>query len=455
MRSVWAVARNTIAQALRMKVAAVVIVLLLVMLPLMSRIMGGDGTLQGKLQTFVSYGLSLMSLLLCILTIAISTFTLTNDIKGKYIFLVVTKPIHRFQIICGKLLGISIVNIVLLVIFSSTIYGLTIMIPRIADADESQIAQANNEFFTARASLTDPIDEEKVEQLAQARFKELKEKGQLPESMEELSVLSQLRGQEKLKARSIAVGHSKKWEFKNVKLRNPEDTIFIRFKYSVSINPIDDKVHGYWEIGDLRQMEAGIGEWKTPIARVVQSDTVRTFVELEIPGSVIADDNYVAAAFRNTNLNQTTVIPEEVQLLYRVDSFTSNYIRVVLLIFVRLFYLAALGVSASTWLSFPVAFLITIVVFFVGMINGFIMESLDLFGPTGTIIVSLTLKPLIWLLPKLDGDFNPTQFVVFGRYLTWQFLATVYATSIGIKALVLTLFGIWIFSNRELAKTVT
>lgn len=455
MRSVWAVARNTIAQALRMKVAAVVIILLLVMLPLMSRIMDGDGTLQGKLQTFVSYGLSLMTLLLCVLTVAVSTFTLSNDIKCKYIFLVVTKPLHRFQIICGKLLGIVIVNIVLLVIFSSTIYGLTLMIPRIVHAEESEIAQARNEFFTARASLTDPIDEEKIEKLALTRFQELKAKDQLPEGMSDVSALSQIRGQEKLKARSIEVGHSKKWEFENVRLRNPDDTIFIRFKYNVSITPVDDKVHGYWEIGDLRQMELAAGSWKTPIARVIQSDTTRTFIELEIPGSVIAEDNYVAAAFRNTNLNQTTVIPEEVQMLYRVDSFTSNYIRVVLLILVRLIYLAALGVSASTWLSFPVAFLITVVFFFVGMINGFIMESLDLFGPVGTIIITFTLKPLIWLLPKLDGEFNPTQFVVFGRYLTWQFLATAYGVAVGIKAVVLTGFGIWIFSNRELAKTVT
>ena len=66
MRSVWAVARNTIAQALRMKIVFVVIILLLAILPLMSKIIVGDETLHGKLQTFVSYGLSLMTMLLCI-----------------------------------------------------------------------------------------------------------------------------------------------------------------------------------------------------------------------------------------------------------------------------------------------------------------------------------------------------------------------------------------------------
>ena len=64
MRSIWAVATNTIKQAVRMKIAAVFIVLLIVLLPVMSVSMTGDGTLKGRLQTFVSYSLSLTSLLL-------------------------------------------------------------------------------------------------------------------------------------------------------------------------------------------------------------------------------------------------------------------------------------------------------------------------------------------------------------------------------------------------------
>ena len=105
MRRIWAVAVNTIAQAVRMKIAAVFIVLLLILLPMMSLIVTGDGTLKGKLQTFVSYGLSLTSLLLCLLTIIISIYSLSSDIKQCQIWTVLTKPIRRFELLCGKLLG--------------------------------------------------------------------------------------------------------------------------------------------------------------------------------------------------------------------------------------------------------------------------------------------------------------------------------------------------------------
>ena len=72
MDRIWAVAKNAIRQALRMKVAAIFVVLLLVLLPVMGLTATGDGTLLGRLQTFVSYGMSLTSLLLCLLTIIVA-----------------------------------------------------------------------------------------------------------------------------------------------------------------------------------------------------------------------------------------------------------------------------------------------------------------------------------------------------------------------------------------------
>ena len=122
MHSIWAVATNTIRQALRMKVALIFTILLLVLLPVMALSMPGDGTIKGRLQTFVSYGLSLTSLLLCLLTIVVSIFSLTNDIKQRQIFTVLTKPVRRFQLLLGKLLGVVLLDVALLALFSAIIY---------------------------------------------------------------------------------------------------------------------------------------------------------------------------------------------------------------------------------------------------------------------------------------------------------------------------------------------
>ena len=455
MRSVWAVAKNTIAQALRMKVATVIILLLLILLPLMSGIMEGDGTLKGKLQTFVSYSLSLTSFLLCLFTIAISTYSLTHDVKYKQIHLVVTKPIHRFELLLGKLLGVVMLNVFLLAVFAVIIYGLTVAMPGMGEIDEEQLAEAHREFFTARIGLKVDVDEEKIEKQAIKEYQKLAAEKELPETMSRGRILSELRGRERLKERAVEVGHEKVWRFENVELQDDTETLFIRYKYQVSGEGelLDGKVYGTWFVGDYRQVEYGLGDFKTRIYPVARAEVTQTFHEFEIPADAVAEDGYLAVVFRNDFRNRTTVIPQDVEVLYRADSFTSNYVRVILLLLVRLIFLAVLGISVSTWLSFPVAILICLAVFFIGTINGFIAGSFDYLDSGFSLLYSFTIKPLFWLLPRFDGEFNPTRFMISAKLVTWPWLARVYSITVFAKGVLLLLFGMLVFSNREIAKT--
>ncbi len=453
MHRVWAVSRNTIAQAVRMKVALSVFILLVVLLPLMSMIMTGDGTLKGKLQTFVSYGLSLTSLLLCLLTIIMSSYALSNDVKNRTIYLVATKPIRRFQIVCGKLLGIVIVDIFLLTLFAGIIYGLTMMIPKISGADEAEITQAQKEFFTARVSLTDPVDKDKINELTRQAYEKLQAAGQLPEKMSARRTLQELKGQQIMKASVVEVGTEKVWEFENIHLDENVKSIFVRFKYDVASGPVGVPIDATWLVGDYRQVQMALATPQTPIHWEDRSDAIRTFHEFEIDRSVIAGDGYLAVVFRNLPTNQGTIVPEEVQVLFQVGGFGGNYFRAVLLILVRLLFLAGLSVSLSTWLSFPVAVLVAMVIFVMGTVNGFINESFEYLSTGASIVYGLTLKPILWFLPQFDAAFNPTGYIVSGKFLSWFFLAKVSLVTVAAKTLLLVLFGIWIFGKRELART--
>ena len=102
MSRVWAVAKNSFVSAMRMKTAIVFMLLLIILLPIMSLTSTGDGTIKGRIQSFISYGLGLTGLLLSILTIIVSCYTLSSDIKHKQIYTVVTKPIRRFELILGR-----------------------------------------------------------------------------------------------------------------------------------------------------------------------------------------------------------------------------------------------------------------------------------------------------------------------------------------------------------------
>ncbi len=446
MHSIWAVATNTIKQALRMKIAAVFMVLLLVLLPVLGVSMTGDGTLKGRLQTFVSYGLSLTNFLLCLLTVIVSIYTLTHDIQQRQIYTVITKPVRRYQLLLGKLLGVVLLSTFLLMLFSSVIYVITIYTPKIYDADEEDLFQVNNEFFTARAALVPP-QVDVTEEVLDA-YGKLEKGGQLPPDMPRRKVMAELTRRIELRKRAAVVGQRLVWEFDNVKVLDPNEIVFIRYKYDASISPPDLMIYGRWDVGDIRQVPPVF--WSFP-----SKDPIRTFRELHVPADLIAKDGYLAVSFVNLHLNNTTVIfpPDGLELLYKADTFTGNFIRAVLLMWLRLVFLASLGLLTSTFLSFPVAILLSLCIFFTATFSGFCLESFDYLGGNLSWVYSYTLRPMILLLPQFD-KFNPTKFLISARLLGWSLLAEAAGLMVCIKALILLFFALLIFKFREIAKII-
>ena len=141
MGRIWAVAKNTFVSSMRMRIAIVFMLLLIVLLPILSMTNTGDGTTMGRLQSFISYGLGLVAFLLSVLTIIVSCYTLSSDIKHKQIYTVVTKPIRRCELVVGKVLGVIVLDILLLFVFSSVIYVLTLQMPRLSGTDESELSR--------------------------------------------------------------------------------------------------------------------------------------------------------------------------------------------------------------------------------------------------------------------------------------------------------------------------
>ena len=453
MSNVWAIAKITLAQAVRMKVALVVILMLAIMLPIMGVIVTGDGTLLGKLQTFSSYGISLTSMMLCFLVIALSCFTLNYDIKNKHIFTIITKPIKRNEILLGKFFGLVILNGGLLLIFSALIYTFTVLMPRLTEVDQEQLEQVQNEFFTSRIAIQPGIDMDKIEKEAEKELEKLiASQAPIFENRTRAQVLRMLIGQKKLEAKTVEPGSVLKWEFNNVKIENLDEPIFIRFKYDVSVDPPDLNIYSRWIAGDLRSLEKG----EKPKTRIFDSylrkDIVRTAKEIKMPADVVGEDGYLEIAFQNVYYNNTTVIPQEVEILYKSDMFTVNYFRAVGMIMIRLVFLAALGVALSTWLSFPVAIFVSLVFYQIGMTNGFIVESIESLSIGMELIYSLTIKPLMSLLPRFDDMYNPAPMIVAGRTISWYFLMKAFIVTAVIKSSLIFLFGMLVFSRREIAR---
>jgi hypothetical protein len=456
MRRIWAVAKNTIRQALRMKVADAFVVLLLILLPVMGLTVTGDGTLKGRLQTFVSYGLSLTGLLLSFLTIIISIYTLTSDIEHRQIYTVITKPIRRSHLILGKLLGVIVLDVVLLALFAGIIYGGTMLMPWFFAASPQELRDIDNEFYTARASLVPPpVD---VSKEVEALYDKLEKNDQLDQvypNYTRQEIIKQLTSQKRLEKRAAPVGQTLLWEFKNVRPLNPNESLFIRFKYDVSVTPPDEQAYGDWLIGDLRQIGTGAPA-ATPVYRDTRRDPVRKFREIEVPANAVAADGFLGIAFMNPSLNDAVVIfplADGLEVLYKADTFTANFIRAALLILCRLVFLACLGTLAGSFLSFPVAILFCLMIFLTGTVNGFITESIDSLSENIGIFYTYTVKLLLQLLPQFDKN-NPSTFLVPARLVPWAFVGKMVLFVVGVRSAVLLFFALIIFRFRELARVI-
>ena len=114
----------------------------------------GTGSLTGAVQSFMSYGLCATGLLLGILTIFMSR-SLSDELVNRQIFLVMTKPIPRWQYVVGKWLGITVLNAAFLICAGLTIYGMVHYIKRTHPPIDERFdaAELANEVLVARHSL--------------------------------------------------------------------------------------------------------------------------------------------------------------------------------------------------------------------------------------------------------------------------------------------------------------
>ncbi len=113
-RRIAAVARTTLAEGLRAKVASGFALLILISIPVFWYNAEGDGTVKGQLQMFITYSLGLTAFLLSLLTILFACRSLSVEIASRQIYAIATKPIPRWQILAGKWVGVMTLNILLL-----------------------------------------------------------------------------------------------------------------------------------------------------------------------------------------------------------------------------------------------------------------------------------------------------------------------------------------------------
>lgn len=380
MGQIWAVARQMIAEGIRMKIALVFVVLIgLVVLGLPFSITG-DSSLTGAVQSFMSYGFTATTILLSMLTIFLSR-SVSDEIVNRQIFLVLTKPLARSHYILGKWLGITVLNAVFLTASGLIIYGMVHYIkathpPLDQYFDEAELT---NEILVARHSI--PYQPPDFSREAEMEFERNLEEGlydDLPNFDKDEEIASLLR-KHNARWRVVPPNNARMFEFKNVLVdRSRSNYVQLRYKTNVSRYPPDEIFRARWVFGDPFKDAV---ERDVPVRhRIDRWHTVR------VPADVVANDNTLTVRFYNQNPYVDERQFENIfefrksdptTIMFIVGSFEGNMVRLLALILCKLMFLGAVAILMTTVFSFPVACLASFTVYIMAAGQNFIIEGLD------------------------------------------------------------------------------
>ena len=548
-RTVRTMARHTLIECLRTKIAAVFIVLLGVSLGVLPNIMKGDGTLAGQVQTFLDYGTSITALLLSVATVFLSTSVIATDVRTRRVFSVVTKPVSRWQYVFGRWMGLVLLNAMLLAIAGGVIYGLAQYLRggKVLNAEDRR--KLDREVFTARVRVAPvPVDvsgdvRKRLDTLRQdARTFEdtlatLAKKDKLTRQ-EALAVLTaQVESEMIAKHQVVEVNGSKSWRFEGVDLlgeqiRGHGKVLLVDTEQRAFRIQTDESVMGYivyrgpvkingvqgWVI--RRAAKAKIFEVVFPVEEMLQSGvaklavgaeaeiTVEPMIQLsykaralgdapenmlvgvwqladmkkgnaytqrrtDAPGQIWtvsapewvidADGTTTATYFNLLNPRTKTgtkvkIVEADVRLLHRVGSFEWNFFRGMVLILLQLMFIAAVGVFAASFVSFPVACIVCSSLLPFSLCRRFLQESVKLPETVGG-AWDVAWYEVVWyyvhqLMSVIVPDFaltSPGDRLVDGMYISWSNLGAAGVLTLAIRAVLALGLACLFFHKRELA----
>ncbi len=453
MQSLLAIARLTFKSAFRFRLVPLLAAILLGAVFLLPAGIKDDGTARGLTQIVLTYTLGITIAVLGLTTLWLACGTLARDIDDCTIQTVVVKPVARWQVWLGKWSGLLLVNLLLLSLAAGVIYAQLLWRARRLPPAQQEIL--NNEIFTARASFRPPpID---FEPEVQKRYQERLASGQIA-NLDRAEALKIIRAKVKGEVQEVPPGYVRSWEIDMSSVANEvrDQPLFIRAKFFASEKSPTGNYAAVWEAGAADSPNR---------VRSVRNQAAETFYEMTLPPNLLDAKGILHVRFINTN-DAALLFPleEGFEVLYREGSFTLNYVRGIAVIFCWLALLAAVGLAAASYMSFPVAAFVSlallVVVFSSGTMNTIIEQGgiREVNHNTGVIDVpNIFDQATVWffkgllILVNLVKDFSPVDALSSGRSITWGTLARAVGQIVLLAGGLVAAFGIGIFNRRELA----
>lgn len=509
---VMAVARNVLAEAVRMKISLVFIVILLLLLSYLPGALKEDQPLRYRVQQWLQYGMGLSYTVLALLTLFLSAGTVSFEQRDRVIWQTMTKPVHPWQYLAGKWIGVMALNVVLLGVTAGGVYMFTEYLRR-QPANGELAYHVREDGVATLGNFQEMVDDRRLldTQVLVARVGRFPEPADPTRSPGKMERLVESRVQEQLRQSSVtadmatlrrearenltrvwheALYNATRQRIEDMKARDPsvEDGAALEQRIAAevleewesqyrAIAPGQGRVYLFTNLpppsasrGRLMTLSYKINAGSNDPSQIyrVHFDindlrherqvALKAAQTLLFDPSLVGDDGMLEVTLLNDpeNPREITFAPDGLEVLYVAGGYEMNFLRIAMAMWLKLAFVAAVGISVSTFLSFPVACLVGGSILFMAESASYLNEALEHYtsmtteGIDWVAVASRAIAvPVGWIF-SVYSELEPTENLISGRLVAWSTLARSMAILGGWTIAVLGL-GLAIFRQRELA----
>ncbi len=497
------VARTVLDEAIRQKIGLIFVVILVVLVPLLPLILH-DSRLEYRVSNFLRYSLFAAGMVLSLMTLLLCARSVSREVESKIAFTTLTKPITRWQYLLGKWVGVTGLNAVLLLVAGIGIYAFTVSLAQGEAQDRLDAAAVRDSVLTARVSIQpDEVSEGQLMRSVNERLELLRlQEPDLYTTVDPLSgqrrpiplqdlpqeLASPIQAQVVSEWLAIPPRSSVVYRFSGLgDAASYGDFVQLRFKPEARGAAPPDRRLQLWFRANGRELpfivEQGGQVMESPMPRVAEDK----FALIRIPVDTISPDGTIDLEIFNSGrggAEQGTIAfnpADGMEMLYSVGSFEGNLAKGMAVLWVRLMFLAMLGIASATFLGFPTACLLCGLVATAALGAGYLNESLDQYGAFASddvswwqtvlgvmsafvaklaegefwdafkVIVRTIGELFTFIVPDLS-KYNPTPLIADGKAVTWSLLGGALLWVGVLWTGLLGLLATWIFGRREIAQ---
>lgn len=458
-RRLVAMALLTVKAAFRYKLVVVLTTLLLLAVAGLPLVIKHDGTARGFTQILLTYTLGSMTALLGFATLWVACGTLARDVEECVMQTVAVKPIPRWQIWFGKWLGIMLVNAMLMSAAGATVYGLVLW--RSKQLKPAEQETLHKQVLVGRGSLKEPLQDlwPTVELNYPTVIRENQELAKMDPAEVKKALHQRLRAEEQV----VRPNFRRRWMFNLAELglldQLRDKPLRLRVKFHSSQPTVDDVWTCVWLVGPPE-------DEKIIPKRYEMRVQAGSFHEFDVAPNLFDNKGVLTIEYWNYN-DRAMLFPLEdgLEVLYPECGFGLNFTRGLAIIFLWMGLLAAIGLAAGSYLTFPVAAFASLSVLIVGLSSSVMAEvikdkTIYQTAHEGEIQAQIK-RPLdrvmvpvftgLYHVIRLAQDFSPVDSLSTGRSISWMQLLRAFGQVGVLMTGIFAVTGVWLFYRRELA----